>query len=447
MSGLAWILHERGIKVTGSDRESSSITERLKNAGIPVTIGHAPENVGNADIVVATSAVTRENPELIEAHNRHIELVWRADLLGRILSEYETRIAIAGTHGKTTTTALTAIVLIEAGLDPTVLLGGDWNYISGNARIGKSDVILTEACEAFDSYLYLKPNIAVVTNIEPDHLDYHKNFEGVVRSFDKFLAGVDKEGAVIACEDCPTARKLLKEWPLLPKTLLGYGFSSQASIRAVEVLTSGMTSSATVLFNGQRLGRLKLNVPGEKNLLNALAAVGVGTILGVPFETIANALAKFRGVDRRFQILGEVRGITVVDDYAHHPTELRATIEAARNVAIDGRIIAVFQPHLYSRTQSFLTDFAQSFDEADRVVVTDVYAAREFPIPGAGAEDIVNLINESNPGKAVFVKDRTEIPEMLAGELKEGDIVLILGAGNIWEEGWKLLEILREGAS
>ena len=444
MSSLAWLLKERGACVTGSDRSESSVTERLRQSGIPVAIGHSVENLAEADVVVVSAAILHENVELEEARRRGLEVVWRADMLGRVMDDYRTRVAVAGTHGKTTTTAMVGLVLMEAGLDPTVLVGGDWEQISGNARVGKSDLFVTEACEAFNSYLHLRPSVAVVTNVEPDHLDFHQDFEGVIRSFEKFLARVDKDGAVIACTDDPTARMLLKQWPLLPARLRGYGLAPRADLRAQDMRFSGLGSFSLLTLDERPLGELVLGVPGEKSILNALAAVAVGLDLGVPFEVIARALAKFTGVDRRFQILGEVGGVTVVDDYAHHPTAIRATLGAARLASPSSRVVSVFQPHLYSRTQFFLQDFADSLTGGDVVIITDVYAAREDPIPGAGAADIARLVNDRSPKKAEYVQNKDEVAGMLVDRLLPGDIVLVLGAGDVWEVGRELVRLLEE---
>ena len=438
MSALAWLLLERCCRVTGSDRSESAVTARLRQAGIPVSIGHRAENVGQADLVVATAAVQENNVELAEARRRGIEVVWRAEMLGRVMSEYRRRVAVAGTHGKTTTTAMVGLVLIEGGLDPTVLVGGDWDLLGGNARIGKSDLFVTEACEAFDSYLHLRPSLAVVTSIEPDHLDFHGDFQGVVRSFGKFLANVDEDGLVVGWADDLSLHGLVSG-----KRLIGYGFEMEANLRAEDVRLHGLSSSSRVTLNGERIGSLDLNVPGEKNVLNALAAIAVGLELGVPFETSARALAKFKGVDRRFQVIGEVGGVTVIDDYAHHPTEISATLDAARGALQGGRLIAVFQPHLYSRTQYFLNEFANALSKADSVVVTDVYAARENPIPGAGAADIVRIINTGAPGRAIYIADKDAVAAEIADELRPGDMVLILGAGDIWEVGRELIRLLR----
>jgi len=451
MSGIAWLLRDWGACVTGSDRSESSVTARLREAGIPISIGHRPENVEQADLLVASAAVPDDNVELQEARSRGIEVIWRADMLGRIMSQYRTRIAVAGTHGKTTTTAMVGLVLIEAGLDPTVLVGGDWDLLGGNARIGKSDVFVTEACEAFDSYLHLRPNLAVVTNVEADHLDFHGNFKSIMRSFDKFLSHVDKDGAVVACTDDLAARELMAAWPLLPNRILRYGFDTEAQLRAENVHWAdepGFASSAVVVFKRGPLGELKLKVPGQKNILNALAAVGVGLELSVPFETSARALAKFTGVDRRFQVIGKVNDVTVVDDYAHHPTEIEATLDAARSVKrqASGRLVAIFQPHLYSRTQYFMKDFAQSLSKADMVVVTDVYAARENPIPGAAAADIVELINARMPGKALYIHNKDEVAAAILGRLQPEDMVLVMGAGDIWQVGGELVHLLESSS-
>lgn len=438
MSALAWLLHKRGGRVTGSDRSESAVTSRLQQAGIPIAIGHDAQNVGQADLVVATAAVHDDNVEIQEARRRAIEIVSRAEMLGRVMADYRVRIGIAGTHGKTTTTAMVGAVLMEAGLDPTVLVGGDWRRIGGNARIGRSDVFVTEACEAFDSFLYLKPSIAVVTNIEPDHLDYYGDFEAVLRSFRAFVSGVDPDGAVIASGDDRKTIDLADG-----RRVMEYGFSQEALLRAAEYRPLGLGGAAEIVLDGHLLGTLELSVPGEKNVLNALAAVAVGLELDVPFEIAARALAGFTGVDRRFEVLGEIAGVMVVDDYAHHPTEIETTISAARQLR-PTRLVAVFQPHLYSRTQHFLDEFAASLSLADEVIVTDVYAAREEPIRGAGAEDIARLINDRLQGRARFIPKKEDIPDLLLEEVEAGDLVLILGAGDISDVGREFAKRLKQ---
>lgn len=443
MSGLAAVLAERGARVSGSDLRKSPVTDRLEDRGVRIFEGHDAANLGNAEVIVATAAIPPENPELLVAREKGLPVIGRAELLG-MLMEGTRGIAVAGTHGKTTTTSMVADVLIAGGVDPTVLVGGDFDRLGGNARVGGSDIFLTEACEAFSSFLQLRPTVAVVTNIEADHLEFYGSLDGVMAAFRQFLSQVEPAGCSVLCIDDPGVRELL---PSLGGRLITYGLSPQAFLRADDADWKSPRPSCSVVRDGRNVGRLALNTPGRHNIQNALAALAVGHELGIPFDTMLDALAEFSGAERRFEVLAEVAGITVVDDYAHHPTEVRATMEAARTFG--RRVVAVFQPHQYTRTQAFVEEFAESLSLADSIVLTEIYLAREKPIPGVSSSLIADSIERRHPGKEVtFVPEKADVAESLLPNLREGDLVIVMGAGDIRPVGEAIVSLLaeREGA-
>lgn len=424
MSAIALVMHERGASVSGSDQRHTPVTDRLSQQGITVKIGQAAENIDGATLVVYSAAVPKDNPEMIAATERGIPTISRAAMLGRLMDEHKDRVAITGTHGKTTTTGMVSLVLMEAGLDPTTLIGGDLSAISGNARVGSEALFVAEACEAFDSFLDLRPNIAAVTNIDADHLDFHGTIEKIKQSFRRFLEQVDDDGCVIACIDDANVREVLDG---LDRRIVSYSVTGEADIQANDISIDSPQASYELVRNGERLGRVTLGVPGLQNIANSLAAVAVGFECGAKFEHIQAALAKFIGTGRRFELLGTVDDIMIVDDYAHHPREIHATLTAARS-GWGRRIVAVFQPHLYSRTKLFHKDFAESLSLADVVVVTDVYAAREKPVEGVSGKMISDLI--TGP-QVVYIPDKSEITAWLRAAIKPGDMVITLGAGDI----------------
>ena len=431
MSGLARVLARRGIRVTGSDlRESPTLAALRQEGGIVATAGHQASNVRGAGLVVVSAAVRGGNPEITAAREAGIPIISRAEMLGRLMSRSPRSIAVTGTHGKTTTTGMIATMLDVAGLDPTVLIGGDLPRFGGNARVGDSGLFLTEACEAYDSFLDLAPKIAVVTNIEADHLDYYGDLHNVLRSFRQFLSQVT--GTAILCGDDANIQHLIADGCGIPSCLC-YGLGSDADIRATEVSVDGMHPSYTVHRHGERLGTVTLGVPGLHNVLNSLAAVAVGLTLYVPFSCIAGGLAEFAGTGRRFERLGETAsGVLVIDDYAHHPTEIRATLAAARGAFPDRRIVAVFQPHLPSRTQDFKADFAESFGDADFVVLTDIYLAREQSIEGVTGAGLAALTADRRGVQHVaYVGDKSQLAGRLSDLVSPGDVLLTLGAGDI----------------
>lgn len=447
MSGIARVLARQGVRVTGSDLRESPTLEALRHeSGIQAVAGHAPSNIDGATLVVASAAVKKDNPEIMAAREQGTPIISRAEMLGRLMTRYPRSIAITGTHGKTTTTGMTALVLEAGALDPTVLIGGDLPAWGGNARLGASDVFLTEACEAYDSFLDLDPQIAVVTNIEADHLDYYGTLDNVLRSFRKFLSQVT--GTAILCGYDRNVRALtaeLREEARLQ--IVTFGLYEDVTLRATDVDLTGQSPSYSVSWKGRSLGRVQLRVPGIHNVANSLAAVAVGLTLDIPFADIVAGLGAFTGTGRRFEKLGEAGGVLVVDDYAHHPTEIRATLAAAHGAFPDRRIFAVFQPHLPSRTRDLGEQFAESFGDADQAILTDIYLAREQPLEGVTGAGLAALTADRRGAQHVtYIADKAQIPARLAETVRPGDLVLTLGAGDIRAAGEGLLARLGSDA-
>lgn len=438
MSGLAQILLSRGVAVSGSDLAESAVTHRLRALGARIYIGHRAAHVEqeSPDQVIVSSAVPPVNPEVVAARERGIPIVSRGELLAQLVNS-RFGIAVAGTHGKTTTTAMIALVLERAGLDPTVAVGGELKELGGNAKLGQGPYFVAEADESDRSFLHLRPRIAVVTNIEADHLENYGSTEGIVQAFRAFVGQVPEDGLVVLGADDPNAASL----PPLPCRWVSYGLKGPADYTAVDVRLAGLGSRALVLERGHVLGELELGVPGVHNIANALAAIAVGRHLGLAFSVVADALAGFRGAKRRFELLGEARDILVVDDYAHHPTEVRATLAAARQLG--RRVVAVFQPHRYTRTQFLGQELAESFGDADRVVLTDIYAAQERPIPGVTIDRVYQAARAAAGEKVSLVRDKEAIPGFLLGITRPGDLVITLGAGDVRRVGEQFLTLLQ----
>ena len=441
MSGIAEVLLNLGYKVSGSDLRCSDITERLVTLGAEIGIGHTAGNLKNVDVVVISSAVHDDNPEVVEAMRLHVPVIPRAEMLAELM-RMKYGIAIAGTHGKTTTTSMAAAILGHAGIDPTIVIGGKLNAIGSNARLGQGKFLLAEADESDGSFLALSPTIAVVTNIDADHLDHYSGgIEEIKDTFVKFINKVPFYGLVVLCLDDQNIREIL---PRVKKRYLTYGLSSQADIRATHVRHDGFNTSFVAHYKGYRLGEITFPMPGPHNVLNAMACIAVAMELDVPFTSIQEGFAGFSGVGRRFTVKGEPRGIMVVDDYGHHPAEIKATLAAARQGWPERRIVAAFQPHRYTRTHQLFDEFVTAFYDADVLVLTDVYAAGEQPIEGATAERLSQEIQRHGQKDVTCVPDRELIPEHLAGVVREGDIVITLGAGNIWQQGEALIRLLEE---
>lgn len=430
MSGLARLAISQGAVVSGSDKADSHILAELRGLGATVSVGHSAENLPPDAIVVTTDAIKGANPEVDAAHTRGQEVIRRSELLGRMMDRHE-GIAIAGTHGKTSTTAMVATAMLECGLDPSVVVGGEALGADRTAHAGTGTYFVAEACEAYGSFVHLSPRIAVVTNIEPDHLDFHGSFDHIRASFRDFTGRISEDGLLIANADDVETSLLVKDCAYRTVT---YGLGA-GEYRAANLAFKGMCSDFDVTHCGRDPVHVHLEVPGEHNVSNALAAFVVGVEVGLAPQAIADALGRYRGVCRRFEFLGERNGVRVYDDYAHHPTEVRATLAAARK-AFTGRIIAAFQPHLYSRTRDFMADFVAAFDDADAVIVTEIYKSREEPIPGVSGEAIVDGILRRSPGKPVlFVPDKVGVPASARSIAKAGDVLIVMGAGDIREAG------------
>ncbi len=440
MSGIAELLAKQGFEVTGSDLASSAITRHLQECGVTIHRGHDAKNVAGADVVVYSSAVNPgENPEVTMALHHGIPVIRRAEMLAELMRLKEIGVAIAGTHGKTTTTSLVGHVLTHAGIDPTVIVGGVLRGLGTNARLGGGDLLVVEADEYDRSFLKLIPTVAVLTSLEPEHLDTYGDFASLREAFVHFANSVPFYGLVILCGDEPNLRDLLKD---IRRPVLTYGLGPNVDLRG-DAVELGRTVRCAVRCNGDDLGTLELPLAGEHNLRNGLAAFAVAREFGVQPEVVREALAGFRGVSRRFELRGEVGGVAVYDDYAHHPTEVRATLAAARQ-AFQRRLIAVFQPHLYTRTRTFAEEFARELLAADEVVVTDVYPAREVPIPGVSGKLVAEGAKRVGHKAVHYLPERVDIAPFLAERVVEGDVVITLGAGDISRTSDELLALLAE---
>ncbi len=437
MSGIAEVLVTSGYTITGSDLRPSETTQRLENLGIKVKYGHSAENVKDADVVVISSAVKEKNPEVTGARERRIPVIRRSEMLGELM-RMRYGIGIAGTHGKTTTTSMVGEILSEGGLDPTIVVGGRVVNLGTHARLGNGQFMVTEADEYDRSFLRLTPTIAVVTNLEPEHLDYYRDFTEIKSAFLEFVNKVPFYGRVILCWDEKNLRELISE---IERPLTTYGLSPQADLSAHSIHFAENHSTFEVLIKGKKAGQVKLGVPGEHNVKNSLAAVGVALELDIPWEKIQVGLEKFKGVHRRFEIKGQAKGVMVVDDYAHHPTEIEATLKGAK-AGWKRRIVAVFQPHLYSRTRDFHQDFGRVLLESDVLVVTDVYPAREEPIAGVTGELVWQAARKLGHKSAFYVPRTEDVASMLAKMVRPDDMVITLGAGDVHKVGTELLKIL-----
>ncbi len=429
MSAIAEVLLAEGLTVSGSDLVPSEVTERLERSGLLFWRGHAAEHVEGADVVVVSSAVPPDNPEVAAARRGGIAVVRRAEMLGELM-RLKYGIAVAGTHGKTTTTSMVGSLLTDAGFDPTVLVGGRLRVSGTGARLGRSDYLVAEADEYDRSFLALTPIIAVVTSIDRDHLDTYRDLEEITEAFFTFAEKAPFFGQVIACLDDANVERLLPR--LVDRRVVTYGLSPQAHLRALDLETGPEGTRFGVVAGSERLGSVRLPMPGLHNVRNALAAVAVGRAMGIEFAAIAASLGTFRGVHRRFERLGRWRGAEVVDDYAHHPTEVEATLEAARQVFPQGRIHAVFQPHLYSRTRLLAREFGRALLGADQAVVTEIYASREQPIEGVSGRLVAEAARSAGHGKVRFCARWQDVPAELVPTVHAGDVVLTLGAGDIY---------------
>lgn len=442
MSGIAEVLLNMGFRVSGSDLRRSDVTARLESLGAKIYEGHSAEHVNGAHVVVRSTAVRADNPEVLEARRRSIPVIPRAEMLGELMRLKPHTVAVAGSHGKTTTTSMIATVLAHAGLDPTVVVGGVVGAMGSNARLGKSDLMVVEADESDRSFLMLSPTFAVVTNIDREHMENYADMDDVRKSFATFVNKVPFYGASVLCLDDPHVQAVIPE---VVRRRITYGLSAQADIAAREVrYDQKFGSKYQARLMGEPVGEISLHVPGLHNIYNSLAAIAIGLELEVPFATIKKALAEFTGVNRRFQFKGEAAGVIVVDDYGHHPTEIRATLVAAKLGAAGRRMVVLFQPHRYTRTQDLMDEFARSFNNADVLMVTDIYAASEDPIEGVSGESLVEAVSRFGHKDARHVGSVEDATRALLSEVHQGDMVITLGAGNVYRVGEKLVELLKE---
>ncbi len=439
MSGLAEILITQGFKVSGSDLSLTEITDRLKSLGVEIYQGHSAENIKDADLVVYSSAVNLENPEVKEALSRKIPTIKRAEMLAETM-RMKHGIGIAGTHGKTSTTSMVGLVLTEGGIDPTIIVGGKLSSLGGtNARLGNGDYIVVEADEFDRTFLQLTPSIAAITTLEKEHLDTYKDLDDIKSAFIQFANKVPFYGFVVLCLDEPALQDII---PKINKTVITYGVSPQADVRAIDIHYEGNKSTFSVLYKGEQLGEITLNLPGLHYVKNSLVAITIAKEMGVDFSKIQNALNSFSGVYRRFETKYN-KEVLVIDDYAHHPTETTATLLGIRS-GWKRRLIAVFQPHLYSRTRDFYAEFGRSFLNSDVFICTDIYPAREEPIEGISGKMIADAARDFGHKNVIYEPDKENIPALLNGLVEEGDIVITMGAGDIWKYGEAFVEELKK---
>ncbi|MFH1784708.1 MAG: UDP-N-acetylmuramate--L-alanine ligase [bacterium] len=438
MSGIAEVLINLGYKVSGSDVKETSVTRRLQDMGGVVYEGHDNANIAGADVVVVSTAIEEDNPEVEEARVNTIPVIPRAEMLAELM-RLKYSVIITGTHGKTTTTSMTGLLLAHNGLDPTVVIGGKLKNFGSNAKLGKGDFLIAEGDESDGSFLKLTPTIAVVTNIDSDHLDHYGNINKIRKAFLEFVNKVPFYGTVIVCSDDVETRKIIRK---IKRKYITYGIKKKADIVACDIVTSSFETQFNLKCSGKKMGSIKLSVPGIHNVYNALAAIAVAMELDVSVDNIREGFSDFSGVERRIEMKGDINGVIVIDDYAHHPTEIKATLDALRG-SCKKRLIAVFQPHRFSRTKLLAKDFGTAFDAADVVVVTDIYPAGEKPIPGVSAQLIKESIEAHNHKEVEFFSSSNEIVEFISGYTEPGDVVLTLGAGDVWKIGESLLENLR----
>lgn len=435
MSGIAEILLQQGFAVTGSDMAASTVTQRLESLGARIAIGHNPGNLGNVQLVIRSTAISDDNPEIEEARERKIPIIPRAEMLAELM-RLKQGIAIAGTHGKTTTTSLCAAIFDAAAYDPTVIIGGRLNMYGANAHLGNGDFLIAEADESDGSFLCLFPIINIVTNIDSDHLDFYGNREAIDYAFLQFMNKAPFYGLNVVCGDDQGIRKL---FPMVKRPILTYGFGEENDLKAV-TLQSGQINCFEVWKGDKKLGEISLPQPGKHNILNALAAIGAAMYCDIPFDACASGLASFRGVGRRFEKKGEKHGVIVVDDYGHHPVEIAATLASAREVYPGRRLVAAFQPHRFTRTQDHFGEFCKLFEAVDELLLTEIYAASEKPIPGINGQNLAQGIRQICDTPVHFYENLDLLQDGLKEILKPGDVLLTLGAGSITRVGPAWLE-------
>lgn len=435
MSGIAEILHNLNYQVTGSDIRESETTRRLKSIGIKVSIGHNLQNIAQPHVVVISSAISPDNPEVEAARQKAIPVIPRAEMLAE-LGRLKYGILVAGAHGKTTTTSLLATILAEGGLDPTIVIGGKLKAIGGNARLGQGDFIVAEADESDGSFLKLNPTIAVITNIDKEHLDFFKDVGELKKAFLKFANKIPFYGTAVVCIENDHTKGII---PFIERKIITYGYSDKADFYPRNISHSGRKMTFEAFLKGEFLGFFTIPIPGLHNVLNSLAAIAVSLELQIPTDVIKKALGDFSGIQRRFELKGECKGISIFDDYGHHPTEIKATLAAARGCFKENRLIVVFQPHRYSRTRDLMDEFTECFDEADSLFLTDIYPAGELSIKGISSQVLFEKLRQYGQKDLHYIQNRDELIDHLKNTVKEGDIIITLGAGDVYKIGEELL--------
>ena len=439
LSGVAQVLLSRGYRVSGSDMKESSVTEQLRSLGADVFIGHDAANLGDSDLLVFSAAVSMENPEIAEAKRRGIPVLSRAQVLGAIMNDYKVSIAISGTHGKTTTTSMVSLILENAMLEPTILVGGILSEFKGNVKVGNSEYFVTEACEYMDSFLQLRPWVEIILNIDSDHLDYFKDIDHIARSFNEFASRVPREGLVVAYDANPFVRSIIDK---LSCRVITFGFNETSDYYAKNIAFDQLGRVSYDMYcRGEMLSHIQLSLPGEHNVANSLAAAAACIDLGVPFDVVRSTLEGFTGTQRRFDYVGKTEdGITVIDDYAHHPTEIKATLAAAQNLP-HHKVWCLFQPHTYTRVMALFDQFADAFEDADVVILAEIYAAREKNIYKLSSRKLMEAIKERHPGKEVyFIPDFDDMAQFVRNNAVDGDIAITMGAGDIYKVGDRILK-------
>ncbi|MDR3275510.1 MAG: UDP-N-acetylmuramate--L-alanine ligase [Endomicrobium sp.] len=434
MSGIAEVLINLGHNISGSDLKKTDITEHLKAIGAKIYIGHNPQNIKSSEVVVISTAISKKNLEVVAALKKKLPIISRVEMLAE-LARLKYAVTIAGTHGKTTTTSLTSLVLDEGGLDPTIVIGGRLKNLKTSARLGRGDYIVAEADESDGSFLKLSPVITVVTNIDNDHLDYYGNMETLKKAFVKHINCIPFYGSAIICSDDENVRKIIPE---ITRKYVTYGIAGSSDIKASNIKILKSCTSFDVIYMSKKIGNVRIKIPGEHNILNSLAAIGVGLRLGIPFDLIMKAINKFDGVGRRLEIKGNNKGVMVIDDYGHHPTEIAATLKAIKRFWPKRRLIVLFQPHRYTRTKQLFNEFGKSFLDADFINVLDIYSAGEQTISGVTSDLILKCLLK-NKCKA----EKFSNLEIILKNLSSGDIVLTLGAGDVWQKGEELLTLIQ----
>lgn len=436
MSAIAEVMLDKGYEISGSDLSESEVVQKLRAKGAVIYKGHAAANVEGKDAIVLSSAIHQDNPELVQAKKLGLKIFHRSDILAFLLNAAK-GIAVAGAHGKTTTSSMISVVLEHAGVDPTILIGGFVDYLNGNAKLGKSDYLVAEADESDGSFLKFYPHIAVVTNIEDDHMDHYGSMENIIKAFIQFVQNLDKEnGLAVLCFDNENIRNIA---PQLDRRYISYALEHEADYTAADIVADGPQTTFTVVYKGEKLGAVTLNIPGRHNVLNALATIAVCHKLGLSIEAIAAGFAVFTGTKRRFQTKFRNDDVWIVDDYAHHPTEIQTTIKAARQTN-PKRLVVAFQPHRYTRTQLLRKEFGSCFKGADVLILTDIYAASEEPIPGISGRTIVDEVKAQTGVDAVYIEKLADIAPWLEQNRRKGDLIITMGAGNIYTVGETLAD-------